>query len=126
MSEISELMAQVRRRCVDNKSMLQTNNTPTVGARLILTSGPMTRTVIVTGVEESLSYGVRYVVQFASALGEGGMATAKVAAGQLSPASTIVRREPRTVAIDVSQLASLQRQARPDATIQPPFAGGGR
>jgi len=99
----------------------ETNSSPVVGARMVLRSGPLTRTVIVTGVEESLSHGTRVVVQFASALGTDGMATTKVAAGQLSPASTIVRRTPRTVAIDISRLESLQRQARPGATIQPPM-----
>jgi hypothetical protein len=106
----------------DNKSMNNAaTSSPTVGARMILRSGPLTRTVIVTGVEESLSHGARVVVQFASALGEGGMVSTKVSARELSPASTIVRRTPRTVAIDVSRLSSLQRQSRPGATIQPPM-----
>jgi hypothetical protein len=99
------------------------NSSPTVGARMVLSSGPLTRTVIVTGVETSLSHGTRFVVQFASTLGTDGMATAKASARELSPASTLLRREPRTVAIDVSRLSSLQRQSRPGATIQPPFAG---
>jgi hypothetical protein len=90
---------------------------------MILRSGPLARTVIVTGVEESLSHGTRYLVAFASALGTDGMVSTKVSARELSSASTIVRREPRTVAIDIGRLESLTRQARPDATIQPPFAG---
>lgn len=106
--------------------MKTTNSNPTIGARMVLTSGPMTRTVTVTGAETSLSHGLRFVVTFASPLGEGGMATTKVAAGQLSPASVIIRREPRTVPIRVIHLETLQRQARPGATIEPPFAGASR
>jgi hypothetical protein len=104
--------------------MSNTNSTPAVGARMILSSGPLARTVIVTGVETSLSHGARFVVTFASALGTDGLATVKVAAGELSKASTLIRREPRTVPIQIDRLASLKRQARPDATIQPPFCGG--
>jgi hypothetical protein len=84
---------------------------------MVLRNGPLARTVIVTGVEESLSHGTRFVVTFPSALGTNGLATVKVAASQLSRASTLVRRARRTVAIEVGRLASLQRQARPGATI---------